>query len=84
MRSGARSGKRLPGIGFTVLREQMRRSFKYQLPALLACTGAEIYYPVCRVNNVCIMLDHDDRRTGLRKAVKEDNEAVHIGGMQPG
>ena len=61
-----------------------RGAFEHEAPAVVARSGAEIDDPVGVRHHRQVVLDHDDRLTGVDQAIEQPEQLLEIGEVQPG
>src|SRR4029450_11682933 len=68
----------LAGVGALGPGDPLRRALGHDLAAAVAALGAEVEYPVGRLDHVQVVLDHDHRVAGVDQAVEEPEQRVYV------
>ena len=60
------------------------RAHGNNLAALVARVGAEVYDPVCRFDDVEVVLDHEHRVAGIHQALENIEQHAHVVEVEAG
>src|SRR6185436_5159628 len=64
--------------------ERGRRAFEHDAPAVVTGARSEVDDPVGVRHHRLMVLDHDDRFSGVDEAIEEREELREVGEMEPG
>src|SRR5690242_2508881 len=79
-----RAREELAGVGLRQARELLWRALGDHLAAAVAALRAEVHDPVGGLDHVQVVLDHDDRVTGVHQSLQDLEQPLDIREVQAG